>query len=406
MTDFGICGDTSAYLPEFWAGYYSSPLIEGCNGRGTCVSPGICDCDPNWTGLADFINLEGISCVVQNNAVKSLWAVNFVFIAVTLLRTRENIWAKREQHLQMVELRRSQGRKYGVLDNRGWAAIVSWVFVCAPATLILGILKMATNNERVGLTPGMTILFSIAKLGFYLTAYFYQPGLLATILEGSKARASLVRIAQIWGKINLVISLSVGFMPLITLIFGDSSGRDSVAQGVYFGYMGGSVLSMLVFGSQAFLIQHRFNQIMKSEVAGKSERNLEIQKNLNDFQRSTAIQATVQGLIYGLYFWFPFMIGTHDYFLPISWLAFGLLYRKLANSTISTKKIDRSTTDGSSREGSRDASFSAIGNAAGASTQINTNVGQTKFDSSFAEKAQSFVEDLPESQKTDDDGYV
>mmetsp|Transcript_439 Transcript_439/g.1046 ORF Transcript_439/g.1046 Transcript_439/m.1046 type:complete len:405 (-) Transcript_439:145-1359(-) len=391
MVDY--CGNTAEFLPDFFSSYYEEPWLGQC-AKGACEL-GVCVCNDGWTGYADFINTEGIECQINNIVIKILWAFNLVFLLVTVFSVRHDIATKRNQHLDVVNQKNLQGRKYTWWDNKGYAAIVVWLALCFPANLILAIIKLATNNQRVGHTWAMTILFFIAKTGFYSSASIFQPQLLATILKGSRSQTALVTSARYWGLANLIISVVVGILPVITAA-ASVDGRDAVAQGVYIGYMAGSVFSMFVFGLQAIVIHVQFKKIMGSELASKSTtRAGEIQKKLFHFQRQTYSQAAVQGVIYAIFLFIPALWNKHDYFLPISWISFHLLFRKMSTSTITTKNIGESTTDSLSKS-KDDNSFSTskVGKAEFSSfvaTHGAPSVSSPPTDfRSFQEKAVSF----------------
>ncbi|GBG27974.1 Hypothetical Protein FCC1311_041972 [Hondaea fermentalgiana] len=404
----GLCGNTAQYMPEFFYSYYAEPILSPPCGHGDCVV-GVCVCEDGWTGLSDFITTEGIACDINNVAIKALWAINLLILFVCVFHVRDDIKQKRAQHIDLVKQKELSGKKYTVYDNKGYAAILAWLAFCLPGSFAMGILKLVTNDQRVGQTWAMTVFFFVAKLGFYLSAFLYQPQLLATILKGSRSQAALVHSSRIWGFCNMLLSMTLGLLPFVTLLASETY-RDETAQLIYILYMAGSVLSMLVFGVQALVIQIQFNKIMGGEMASKSKRADEIKQKLSSFQRGTYTQATVQGLIYGIFLFVPALWNKHDYFLPISWISFHLLFRKMATSTITTKRVGISTTDTGSLSKDNDGSFTSKNEGNSVSSFVVTRSPPTATASpsnfrSFQEKAYSFHEPDPITMDDDDD-YV
>lgn len=303
-----ICSSTELYLPTFAFDLMPENLFGVCSEKGSCEFAVIgseviagCVCDDGWTGRSDFIDSSGLACGVNEYAIKALWGANILLLAVTLFQTRNDVLAKREQHNTVVQTKAQQSKKYGIWDNKGYAAILVFVLGCAPVTILLGLVRIFKDDERVGLTALNTTLFALAKLFFYLTAFLFQPSLLQTILKGSKAQKKLVGLARGWGLVNLILSVGLGFLPFVTLIFSDT-GRDSVAQNVYVAYMAGQMLTMFVFFSQSVLIERKFLEIMDSTATGtKSDKSEEIKRKLLVFQHGLKIQAGAQFIIYGIF---------------------------------------------------------------------------------------------------------
>lgn len=344
-----LCGNTAAYLPRFAASYYDGPSKE-CNGHGDCID-GLCVCYSGWTGKSDFISTDGITCDSSMVTLHVFWGINLAYMLYCLFITRYAIKAKFEQHREMVQRRAAGGEKYTVLDNKGFAAVLAYLIVCVPSTICMCALMIARDDERLGFTWGMTILFAISRIGFYFMMYFFEPQLLATILRGSSTRSMIVSFATLWGKANFILSVVVSLLPFITLL-ASKTGRDATAQWIYISYFLGSGISLIIYASQAVLIQRRFNKLTQSmaSTAASAPRNdtmREIKRKLMTFQIDTLTRSVVEGCVYMIFLFLPFMYNKHDYFLPIMWLAMHSIYKQLATTTVTTSRVgDGSTEDG------------------------------------------------------------
>mmetsp|Transcript_853 Transcript_853/g.1950 ORF Transcript_853/g.1950 Transcript_853/m.1950 type:complete len:405 (+) Transcript_853:885-2099(+) len=400
------CGNTSLFMPDFFSDYYPRPWLSIC-GQGECTDQGVCECDPHWTGKADFLWTEGIECQVNNIAIKILWAFNLIVLIGNIISVKDDVILKRRQHHEVVQQKGLQGKKYTMWDNKGYAAIIVWLALCAPGTFILGIIKISTNSYRLGHSWAMNFLFFVAKTGFYFGTYMYQPQLLATILKGSRSQIRIVELARAWGLFNFILSEIVAFLPFLTSAT-TSTGIDHAAQAVYLTYMVGSVLSMFTVGLQGLVITLKFKKIMSGSLTTKSKSAAEeIQKKLYGVQRQTYLQASVQGFIYLCFIFIPSLWNKHDWFLPISWLSFHALFRIMAKSTITTKRLGTSSMD-SSNEGSKESSFSSSKRVDASSFVVSRNPQSTQPLTDFhdfQEKASSFHE-VVEHKGREEDDYV
>ncbi|GBG27973.1 Hypothetical Protein FCC1311_041962 [Hondaea fermentalgiana] len=370
MGDDAICGVTSLYMPQAFAEIYPEPWTESVCGNGVCGPAGVCVCESGWTGRSDLLNTEGITCDINNNVIKGLWAANVLLGLFKIIGTRHLLYAKHAQHLQLVEQSNARGKRYTLYDNKGFCAIVVGLLVSFPGTLGVAIIRMVSNYERVGLTWPVTIFFALSKTGFYTAAYLFQPQLLATILRGSKlhrVQDRLVRLAKAWGISNAIVSITLSYVPFITVAL-SSDGRDRVAQIVYFVYMAGAWFTMFMLGVQAFVINRRFEALIKDGEARKtssrskesdtsgpvqgranlntqnSTRWADIKTRVYRMQREAYMQSLVQGSFYVLFVGMPYLFNKHDYFTPISWMAMHILYERMLKTSISSRANGASTS--------------------------------------------------------------
>lgn len=332
-----MCGNTDLYLTPFFESYYHKPWGNGLCGHGSCVE-GLCVCEKGWTGLSDFINTEGITCDINIYVVKALWAFNLAFSAHQFWTSRYRLLNKRKQHHHLVRINLAKGRKYTLIHNKGLCALIMAICVCMPAIWIVGLLRIGTNTERVGHTWAITIFFAIAKIGFSLASYFFQPHLLSTMLKGCRHGDILVNLAKLWGLANATISIIIAILPIVT-VAASSNGRDSVAQAVYLTYMSGSLLCMIFHGLQAVFITRRFQKLAElTGSSGKTDRWQHSKRRVYRLQQEAWMQSLFQGIVYTLFIFMPFMHNKMDYFIPIGWLAYHILYRKMSKATASSDK--------------------------------------------------------------------
>ncbi|GBG31999.1 Teneurin-2 [Hondaea fermentalgiana] len=365
-----LCDNTAAYLNNL-ANIYPQPWGGVCGGHGTCVN-GVCVCDAGWTGRSDFINTEDITCDVSDVAVHVLWFINFASLAWSIGSTRHIIHSRWKRHWEQVEKHEARGQRYRIRDNRGLLAILVFLVLDAPAGFLLGIIMMATEDQRVGLSWGVTILFFLVSLGFYLMVFFFQPQLLALILRGCRAKESVVQAAKNWGLASLSFSIIAAALPFITLLFSD--GRDVTAQAVYMSYFSLNVVALTVYGTQAFGIQYKFNQLMSENDVRKDSASDQIRKRMVSFQRVILFQATVQGVIFLTFLLIPYFYNKHEYFMPISWIGGNEIFRNLIRTSAAYKPASSSsdTTATTARTGTRNGLAATTNVVSSAATSVSS----------------------------------
>ena len=142
------------------------------------------------------------------------------------------------QHYEIRAQRAAQGKKYRVWkNNRTLIAMLLYSFGCFPSILILGILRIAKEDERAGVTFGYSILFFTGKLTFYLAALIFQPALLGSLLSGGKSNnkqkiARMIRLGYVSQYVTFTFSVVAAVAPLI-IIADPDKGVTEIAQIVY-----------------------------------------------------------------------------------------------------------------------------------------------------------------------------
>jgi hypothetical protein len=228
--------EACATYPYVNAGYGESNPFGTCSGNGECVQTNLtgsevpeyeCVCDDGWTGRSDWINGDGYDCGINFLAVQGLWAANLTLTIVLLVKSIPHIRLRVSAATKSRKLLIRRGKKYSHFKNRGLMSVAIVYIVVFPAVILMGIVRIADTHLRVGLDVLPTILFSTMKCGFYVTSYLYSPKLLAAVLRGQKSMHHIVWRSDRAYLFLCVLSVALGFLPLVNLLAADENGAQS-----------------------------------------------------------------------------------------------------------------------------------------------------------------------------------
>lgn len=407
--------DTYVFAPEF-LGSLRNNVLGPCSGHGTCLTAnltqatgGICECDQGWTGRSDFVNLEGQDCGVYTLGLRIVWGIQSFATVLYGIIGIPRVLLRYKQHVEQRNLKRAAGKEYGLKNNRGLIACLWYYGLCWPSILAAGIVMQIDPLQRIGLDLPITIIFITGKIGFYGATWLFQPALLATILKGKSNTKQLAKLNDVGSALICAWASLLGFVPLATK-FGTEQGRGDLATIVYYIVMLGTLFQLFALGLQAFYVKVKVAEVLDlSYSMTKAERTLAMKKALVEVQRENIIQTAVQGSVFGMFSLWVFMYGRHAYFFPITWIAFAIIGKKLAFTTIDTRSSGSrtGTSKGSSSSGADASKSFSESKDFSTSAQVSTFVN-TKLDEKFKENVVSFhaAEDTFSDDEGMDDGYV
>jgi len=378
-------------VPEF---LNQNNLLGVCSGAGQCERA-TCVCNEGYTGLSDILNSDGEDCQINILAVRCLWAFNLVWTFLLIGRSLPRIRLKYSQFLITKKLKEDIGLPTSIFHNRGMMSVIFVFGVCLPAVIAYSIMSLINPDLKIGLNFLPTFLHAIARTGFYMGVCFFQP-LLFTTLFRSKSYKKLARrliLINEWGTFFVCVGSSVlGFVPFITL-YGTDDAKGFLAITVWYLLMFGTVLMLTCLGIQAGYLWYKVEKVLtRSHDVSKSDRILQIKGALVDTQRESLRQAVLQGIIYMTFCLWGFLFNKYTYYLPIGWLAYPLIAKKIAFTTINTSSSkDRSTGSNGEKSKSKKTNDSSTFQSSFRTNNIAV--------SSFVEKAQSFHEPRPDENE-------
>mmetsp|Transcript_8308 Transcript_8308/g.9434 ORF Transcript_8308/g.9434 Transcript_8308/m.9434 type:complete len:213 (+) Transcript_8308:40-678(+) len=145
-------------------------------------------------------------------------------------------------------------------------------------------------------------------------------------------------------------SIILGFLPFITYAKGGV--LDKTAETVYLIYFVGMVVTISCLGLQSVAITIKAGRMFEASYAvSQDERIKQMKEKIGDMNKSAAKQSLIQVSFYMMFLVNPFMWNLHDYFLPISWISFIILGKKMMTATVRDDKS--STMKGSRKAGTQ-----------------------------------------------------
>mmetsp|Transcript_11284 Transcript_11284/g.12932 ORF Transcript_11284/g.12932 Transcript_11284/m.12932 type:complete len:402 (-) Transcript_11284:151-1356(-) len=325
-----------------------------CSGHGTCTPNNTCVCDDGWTGLSDIINTEGVDCQISIPAVKGIWGVTLLLAVWGQYKGFGHFVYRWKNFRTSQAEKKKRGIHVSIFKQQVLLACFCFEFLCLPCTVLLGLVRIIFDDERVGITFTSTLLFALAKIGFYLGNFFYNPTILAlTLRDGKKFLngANVDQIIQVYRmatKALTATSILLGFLPFI--VFFDGGELNSTAEAVYLVYFIGMVLTIVLIGLQSLVIAVRAGKMFEASYQATKDEKIRLMKEkVTDLNMSGVKQAFVQVLFYLMFLLNPYAWNLHDYFLPISWISFIILGKKMMTATVregdsTTKRSAKGTT--------------------------------------------------------------
>jgi hypothetical protein len=280
--------------------------VTDCGSYGVSCDAGKCVCAEFWSTNMDFLNFE--YCATNAIAIYILWGLNVVEIFWVLYKSAWVIFARFENFFEQ----RKTKRNYTLWDNKGLIAVMLEFGISMPAQFIMAILHFVQPDTRIGFDVFPTVLFFVAKLGFYSCVVFVQGPMLAVTLRGEANKGNIVRMGYIANTVSATLSIIIGSLPFITLTIFFLPGFElqqlAIMQSYYFcqacAMYANCVLSLGIMKKANELLD-RAEHLVSSDVNMKSK-NQSIREKINNLQKSAAKQGAIQGSIYILMGAIPF----------------------------------------------------------------------------------------------------
>lgn len=362
--------------------------FAGCSGQGACVNS-TCNCLDTWTGRSDLLNTEGRDCQVNEIVIIVLWAVNMVQALYSAYKSAPYVQVRYQSYLDRKELMQKRGRTEQLRKNRGLLASLLLLFGGFPIMVVTGLLRIAKPDERVGVTLGLTLMFFLVKLVFYTANWLYSPALLTSLLKGTNYRkdrlAQLIRINEVGSTIVAFLSISFGAVPFASYLIPGELG--AAEQSTYLAYFIGMDITMSAYFTLFTFMRINIVSVLDESYKATGNRDtMVLRDKLLKMMKSGQFQAFAQLLIYSLFLFWPYMWNKHDYFLPVSWLAFNKLGRECCMTTIKNNNTKSKRSKGSKEKSSKDDSGAGtfevsrrgLGGAGGFTVSFNNKTDESK----------------------------
>lgn len=297
-------GDNCEVYAADLAWTFGDNILGPCSGNGECLAGIVCKCEDGYTGLSDWVNADGFDCQINIVVFQIEWAVLLLLqlaclvAAVPYLKTRYATY----QTLKASKLKR--GEPYNILKNRGALAVFSWHIVGVPVILTLCIVKMALLDERIGVTPLVSVLYAMVRIAFYFSLTMFQPSLLEAVVHGTGGDTNKI---VVWNRhITYWIfgmQFMAAFLPFVSL-------ADPEAQvPVYLITTFVHFTTGMWLGIQGFYVSKKMNKALdQSYSLAKEERTLVMKRKLEELQKVAIKQGPGAALVVYLpMFLWPFL---------------------------------------------------------------------------------------------------
>ncbi|GBG34050.1 Teneurin-4 [Hondaea fermentalgiana] len=329
MTDKAALSCELIYPDLAWS--FGSNPFGPCSGHGTCVN-GTCICDAGWTGRSDWMNAEGIDCQIHMPTVKALYGILALAQVVGYIMAIPYLKSRYAAYLSLKDLHRRRGESYSMRHNKTVLAMAIWYLVGAPMLFLYCLVKWTANEERVGVTWGLTILFVVVKLLFYLCVLLTQPTLLRAVLHDLQKGSHYVRINDRMTVVMYAGQLLSGLLAVAAVL------KPDAQQTIYIIYL---VVMLYVAGwisGQAFFIKARvIHTLDRSHRVAAMPKMLVLKDKLVAMQNSAIRQGALLAILFLIQLVWPFLWTKHDYYLPLSWLVMPIVGMRVAKTAFSEK---------------------------------------------------------------------
>lgn len=313
------CNDVQ-YVPGQFYSFSTENLRGECSNQGVCDDvSGICECNDGWTGLSDFFADPQTDCQISVLGIQILYGIMLLAAAASLIKSRKGLKKRWEDYQNAKAKAKRRGLKYNFWNNRALFCLWWWYVFGFPSLIVACLLRILALEERVGVTPAMTIFFAATKIAFYLSIVVYQPYLFTTLMKGDKITGDtgrFLRFVSISAGVGCGLGVISSFIPFFSI------GNTEAAPIVYSAYYIVSGGGLIYNGIVAYLVYKKAEKVLtKSYEQSKSSTIEDLKNRMKKFQYAVVINANGVGIIYIMMFIWPFWWNMHDYFQPLTWLA-------------------------------------------------------------------------------------
>ena len=326
-------------MPQQWFGNGESNLRGECSGNGNCVqSIGRCVCEDGWTGISDFFGDPGTDCQIFVPGIQAEYGILLVITLWSWYKQYPGLKKRYKDYIKTKQEAQAKGKTYNVLQNRAVVTMIIWNTLGAPSIIASCLIRMASNEERVGVTGLLTFFFMMVKNIFYLSSLLYQPYLFKTLLKGERMNntangSAFLHFVNISSGIGFAISVVGSFIPFISVADPNLAGETFIA------YYISQFLTLFYQVYIAAAIYFKAEKLFGiSYSMNKDEKVLKTKQKMKGFQRVVIVNAGMFGLIYVVFLIWPFWWNLHDYFVAITWLVFIKVANDIALGTNEKKQ--------------------------------------------------------------------
>jgi hypothetical protein len=280
--------------------------VQSCGDYGVACVSGKCVCAPYWSTDMDFLNFE--YCATNEIAMYILWAVNLAEIFYVLYKSAWVIFARFENFFEQ----RKTKKNYTLWQNKGLIAVILEFAISMPAQAVMCILHFVQPTTRIGFDVFPTILFFVAKFGFYVCVVFTQGPMLSVTLRGEPGKDHIVKMGYTANSISTTLSIIIGGLPFIILVNYTAAGFEleqlAIMQSYYFCQSCAMATNLVM----SYFIMRKVNEVLdRAQNLVSSDQNVKTKNNsirekINALQISSMKQAGIQGTIYILMGAIPF----------------------------------------------------------------------------------------------------
>ncbi len=392
----GLSPTCDNYFPtQAWS--FGGNINGPCSGNGLCLVPtGLCQCEDGWTGLADFVDSEGYDCGINILATQILWGIVLAFSVISFVLAFPYLKARHLSYLAIKEAKAKRGESYPLIKNPGSLTNIVWFGIGLPSLVIFSILKIARPEERIGITLGVSICYFLVRIAFYVCALLFQPSLLAAVVAGADASKTgwIVKLNLNLTKALLGFHVIAAVLPFFSIYFKERR------MGIFLFSLALMAFTAAFIFVQAWYIQKKLTQCLdQSYKMSPSEKTLVMKAKLREAQKLPLKTMPIFVIAYLTMFIWPFMWTKHDYFFPVTMIAFIVQGLKVAKTSITSKEESSIANKSSGKSSSGDDS----------NTNPSDNALRPGFDSegvvSFVQQKEGFEREdsIVDSQ---DDSYV
>ena len=319
--------------PFWYIGTYTSI----CSGNGVCVS-NVCVCNEGFTGLSDWINADGYNCQINILGFKVLWGVLLAIQVGCAIYAFPYLLSRREAFLKMRERKASRGERYQVWNNPGALGTMVWHAIGVPLFIVTCIVKLVMEEERIGVTTTISVLYLLVRVVFYSCVAILQPSLLAAVVFDKDSTAtSLVNLNRHMTYGLLFLHVIAGCLPFIGIA---NEGLQQVGSVMNVSIM---LLTAIFFVFQGYYIKKKISNTFDASYAmSPSEKTLKMKEKLRQFQNGPMKQGIVMVVVFLVSLIWSFLWIRQDYIFPITWIMYPVVGLKLARTST------RNRGDGSS----------------------------------------------------------
>jgi hypothetical protein len=281
-----------------WFTFNSDPCYCSGNGNYTsCLQVGYCVCNPGWTGRADFSRGQ-YSCHINNYAVIFLWSLVLLAMVISFVLSFSKVKLMLIRFVKVKQRMKKKGKTLSLSTHRGLMVVLIIYLIIHPLLATLAILRIVDEDQRIGLSIPMTVLWTLVIVTFAMATHRYTTAIATAMLKAEESTNKYIARGRWFGRSLLFCQSACTLLAYPVLINDGQSKLISRLCMIFY-----LIWSMFV----CFVMSYWFKWVKKQVFVVLTDDYVDLRRKMNYVVTSASTQALLNGIFFGIIVCIPIL---------------------------------------------------------------------------------------------------